>query len=114
MLLGGLPFMANATEPIGGEQIIYITIPTTIIEHQEIWHVYDDFLIPSRDYVFLIDRSGSMSGNRIRFAVEALKLFIYSIPMGSKFNIVSYGSKFKCMFLESVAITDETLKLAIN
>jgi Mg-chelatase subunit ChlD len=46
------------------------------------------------EYIFLIDRSGSMSGQRINLAVEALTLFVHSIPYGSMFNIVSYGSSF--------------------
>jgi Mg-chelatase subunit ChlD len=47
-----------------------------------------------QDYIFLIDRSGSMSGQRINLAVGALKLFLHSLPIGSKFNIVSFGSNF--------------------
>jgi hypothetical protein len=50
------------------------------------------------EYIFLIDRSGSMSGSPIKLAVEALKLFLHSLPMGSKFNIVSYGSDFSTLF----------------
>ena len=45
-----------------------------------------------QDYIFLIDRSGSMSGSPIELAVGALKLFLHSLPIGSKFNVVSFGS----------------------
>jgi Mg-chelatase subunit ChlD len=34
-------------------------------------------------FVFLVDRSGSMSGSRIEVTKEALKLFIQSLPVGS-------------------------------
>jgi hypothetical protein len=50
------------------------------------------------DYVFVIDRSGSMSGPPIQLAIEALKLFLHSLPIGSKFNIVSFGSDHKKLF----------------
>jgi len=43
-------------------------------------------------FIVLIDRSASMSGDRIHTAKEALKLFIQSLPSGSKFSIISFGS----------------------
>jgi uncharacterized protein with von Willebrand factor type A (vWA) domain len=50
------------------------------------------------EYVFLIDRSGSMSGKPIDLAVQALKLFLHSLPEGSKFNVVSFGSSYVKLF----------------
>ena len=44
-----------------------------------------------KEYIFLIDRSYSMY-HTIKLAREALTLFLYSLPAGSKFNICSYGS----------------------
>lgn len=66
-----------------------------------------------QEYIFLIDRSGSMY-NTIKLARQALVLFLYSLPAGSKFNICSYGSKFEFMFSErSVAYNDDTLQQAV-
>ena len=49
-------------------------------------------------FIFLIDRSGSMSiDNRISIAKEALRLFIQSLPAGSQFSIISFGSDFSAM-----------------
>jgi len=62
--------------------------------------------IKASEYLFLIDRSGSMYGESIALAVEALKLFVHSLPMGSKFNIISYGSKFDCMFKDSMTYNE--------
>lgn len=46
------------------------------------------------EYIFILDRSGSMSGKRIKMAVRAVQLFIQSLPINSKFNIVSFGTGF--------------------
>ena len=43
-----------------------------------------------------------MSGKPIELAVEALKLFLHSIPLGSKFNVYSFGSDFEKLFDASV------------
>ena len=48
----------------------------------------------------MIDRSGSMyyGQNAIGMAKEALKIFIHSLPEGSKFNVSSFGSRFEFLF----------------
>ena len=67
-----------------------------------------------QEYIFLIDRSGSMY-NTINLAREALQLFLYSLPAQSKFNVCSYGSRFKFMFPErSVDYNDQNLQTAID
>lgn len=41
----------------------------------------------------MVDRSGSMScGQRVKLTIEAMILFMKSLPVGSKFQIISYGS----------------------
>ena len=46
-------------------------------------------------FIFLIDQSGSMKGKRIKIASEALKLFIQSLPAGSYYQIIGFGSDYK-------------------
>ena len=49
-------------------------------------------------FIFIVDRSGSMTvKNRIVITIEALKLFMRSLPVGSKFSIISFGTKHKFM-----------------
>jgi len=53
------------------------------------------------EFIFLLDRSGSMSGTRIENAKMALILFLKSLPPGSYFNVVSFGENFDKLFDES-------------
>ena len=73
----------------------------------------DDDMIDEvpKEYIFLIDRSGSMSGSTMVTARQALVLFMQSLPVGSRFNVCSYGSHFEFMFPNerSVPYTDATL-----
>eukprot|EP01099_Mayorella_cantabrigiensis_P002411 TRINITY_DN2057_c0_g1_i6.p1 TRINITY_DN2057_c0_g1~~TRINITY_DN2057_c0_g1_i6.p1 ORF type:complete len:762 (+),score=229.38 TRINITY_DN2057_c0_g1_i6:63-2348(+) len=65
--------------------------------------------------IFVIDRSGSMYGDKIRQARETLSLFIRSLPVNGriKFNVVSFGSNFTFLFPNgSVEYTDATFKQA--
>ena len=46
-------------------------------------------------FVFLIDQSGSMEGKSIDLVKKALLLFIQSLPEGSYFQLIGFGSSFK-------------------
>jgi hypothetical protein len=54
-----------------------------------------------------------MDGTYIKLAVEALKLFLHSIPLGSKFNIISFGSDYAKLFPTSVEYGEETFAKAL-
>ena len=63
--------------------------------------------------IFLIDRSGSMGGDSIKKAKEALILFLHALPMDCYFNIISFGSRFSGLFSEgSRPYSQETLSIA--
>lgn len=66
------------------------------------------------DFIFVIDRSGSMHGARIETAKEALIYFIKSLPPDSYFNVVSFGSEFELMFEESVQYNDQNVEEALE
>ena len=55
-----------------------------------------------------------MKGSPIELAVGALKLFLHSLPIGSKFNVVSFGSEFEKLFPDSVDYNEKNLKIAIS
>ncbi|KAH3745507.1 von Willebrand factor type A domain protein [Pelomyxa schiedti] len=65
-----------------------------------------------REIIFLLDRSGSMSGYRITHAVRALQLFLRSIPIGTRINIIGFGTKFSEMYNESVCYSQSELERA--
>ena len=46
-------------------------------------------------FIFLIDQSGSMDGNSIKVAKKSLLLFLQSLPAGSYYQIIGFGSYFK-------------------
>ena len=66
------------------------------------------------DYIFLLDRSGSMDGTLIEKAKEALILFLKSLPVDSYFNVVSFGSSWEKMFPQSQKYQQSSLEEAIS
>ncbi|KAH3763253.1 von Willebrand factor type A domain [Pelomyxa schiedti] len=64
------------------------------------------------ELVFLVDRSGSMAGHQIEQAVLSLQLFLRSIPVGNRINVVGFGSTFVKMFPTSVPYTQQQLEIA--
>ena len=45
-------------------------------------------------FIFLIDQSGSMEGQSINLVSEALEIFLQSIPTGSYYQLIGFGSNF--------------------
>ena len=54
----------------------------------------DNILNPSI-FIFLLDQSGSMQGNSMEVANKALILFLQSLPAGSYYQIIGFGSNFE-------------------
>ncbi|KAL4484464.1 hypothetical protein ABPG74_019641 [Tetrahymena malaccensis] len=74
-----------------------------------------DHLNSSRsEFLFLLDRSGSMSGQPIQKACEALILFLKSLPTDSYFNVVSFGSSYQKLFESSIKYDTKSLEKAIK
>ncbi|XP_044209465.1 von Willebrand factor A domain-containing protein 5A-like isoform X3 [Thunnus albacares] len=75
------------------------------------------------EFVFLIDRSGSMGccvdnsnqqETRIGSARDTLLLLLKSLPMGCYFNIYSFGSSYQHTFPKSVEYSEKTMKEALK
>ncbi|XP_026094203.1 von Willebrand factor A domain-containing protein 5A-like isoform X3 [Carassius auratus] len=75
------------------------------------------------EFVFVIDRSGSMGSMmhygkgakmRIESAKDTLLLLLKSLPMGCYFNIYGFGSHFESFFPQSVVYNQETMDQALK
>ena len=66
------------------------------------------------EYIFLLDRSGSMSGQRIEMANKALKLFLKSLPPDSYFNIIGFGSNYESFYEASKKTDENVLETALK
>ncbi|KAH7090110.1 von Willebrand factor type A domain-containing protein [Auriculariales sp. MPI-PUGE-AT-0066] len=69
--------------------------------------------IASQEYIFLVDRSGSMAGGRIRAVRDALHIMVRSLPSkGSTFNIFSFGDRCDSLWPVSVSYEKDTVAAA--
>ena len=73
-----------------------------------------DSLQAACEFVFVVDRSGSMSGRYINSAKETLVLFLKSIPPGCYFNIIGFGSSYEHLFPQSVPYNQSNLDKAMK
>ncbi|KAJ3219025.1 hypothetical protein HDU67_003015 [Dinochytrium kinnereticum] len=64
------------------------------------------------EIVVLVDRSGSMEGRKIKQASAALQVLLKSIPPGTFFNIIGFGSTHQPLFPSSKEYTSQTLQTA--
>ncbi|KAK7451741.1 von Willebrand factor A domain-containing protein 5A [Stygiomarasmius scandens] len=67
--------------------------------------------IPSQEYIFLLDRSGSMSGNSIETAKKTLLLLLRLLPAkGTFFNVFGFGSTVEHYWPKSNSYTQDAMQ----
>jgi hypothetical protein len=70
--------------------------------------------VQKQEFVFVIDRSGSMSGTRIDVAKNALIVLLRSLPSTKAyFNIYSFGSRYSSLWNTSQVYDQGTLDEAV-
>jgi len=78
-----------------------------------------DAVVISEEFIFLVDRSGSMEGPLIKEAIDTVELFLMSLPRtrtltGYNFNIVSFGSDFAPIWEKSQPCTIFNVRKALQ
>ncbi|XP_016277557.2 von Willebrand factor A domain-containing protein 5B1 isoform X2 [Monodelphis domestica] len=61
------------------------------------------------EFIFLIDRSGSMSGVNMHLVKDAMILILKSLMPTCLFNIIGFGSTFKTLFPSSQVYSEDNL-----
>lgn len=70
--------------------------------------------IQEQEYLFLIDRSGSMSGGRLEMAKQCVTLLLRCLPnQHTVFNIFDFESGYRQLWQRSRPYQDQTLREAV-
>ena len=76
--------------------------------------ILDSYEDSEKEYLFIIDVSGSMMGEKLdetkRAVVECLK----QLDVGDKFNIIPFESEFEAMNIKSIEYNEENMQKAIR
>jgi len=66
--------------------------------------------IKAQQYLFVVDRSGSMEGQRIAKTRSALQIILRALPArGTSFNIISFGSSWSALWKTSQQYSKESV-----
>ena len=69
-------------------------------------HLEEGRFRPSVNLAFVLDRSGSMSGEKIRLAKKAVELSIGRLQAGDRFSVVTYDDRIDVVFASAPASAD--------
>lgn len=67
-----------------------------------------------KDIIFVLDTSGSMSGDKIEQAKEALRFCVNRLGKGDRFNIIRFATDINTYKDTLVAVNSENIKGALN
>jgi uncharacterized protein YegL len=66
------------------------------------------------EFIFIVDRSGSMSGSKMTQTRSALQLFLRALPANSYFNIIGFGSSHQSLFTKSQPYEESYVEKALE
>ncbi len=98
---------AQACSGPGGDTFVAVTL-------QPQFDDVDDIPAAPQEVVFVLDCSGSMTGDSIRQAGRALELCLRSLSERDRFNICRFGSTFEMMSRRSLSYSAKTLNKAVK
>lgn len=87
------------------KEMIYLSFMPEILD------TYED---SEKEYMFIIDISGSMSGRKIEETKKAVIECLKQLDIGDKFNIIPFESNFSAMNINSIEYNEENLQKAIE
>ena len=93
-------------KPDGDEQGYFLMLATPRVKAEK------DAVI-SKTVLFVVDKSGSMAGEKLKQAKASLKYMINSLGPKDTFNIVSYSSEVDLFRPELELVTEESKKAAL-
>lgn len=88
-----------------GKDIIYLSFMPEILDS------YED---SQKEYLFIIDVSGSMMGEKLDETKRAVIECLNQLDIGDKFNIIPFESEFEAMSIQSIDYNEENMQKAIK
>lgn len=76
--------------------------------------ILDKYADEEKEYLFLIDVSGSMIGEKIEQTKSAVIQCLQQLDEGDKFNIIKFDNKFSAMNMSAIAVNDDNIEKAIE
>ncbi|KAL3678825.1 hypothetical protein R1sor_021781 [Riccia sorocarpa] len=103
------------SEGAGEPHAILETHPTIPNSRAVLVSLVPKFNLPriKPEIIFIVDRSGSMMPQILQLK-NALTVFLKSLPVGVKFNICSFGSNYKFLWLKSKPYDQDNLNTALQ
>lgn len=88
-----------------GKDMIYLSFMPEILDS------YED---SEKEYLFIIDVSGSMMGEKLKETKYAVIECLKQLDTGDKFNIIPFESDFEAMNIKSIEYNEENMEKAIK
>lgn len=71
-------------------------------------------MIPPREYIFIVDISGSMHGYPLDISKELMKSILQNLRSSDRFNVLLFAGSSEVLFPNSIDATPENIKKAVN
>lgn len=88
-----------------GKDMIYLSFMPEILDS------YED---SEKEYLFIIDVSGSMMGEKLKETKHAVIECLKQLDTGDKFNIIPFESDFEAMNIKSIEYNEENMEKTIK
>ena len=88
-----------------GKSMVYLSFMPEIID------TYED---SEKEYLFLIDVSGSMMGEKLNETKRAVIECLKQLDTGDKFNIIAFESEFEAMNIKSIEFNEDNMNKAVK